>query len=103
MLFIVGLVLVIGGAELFFAGLISTASRIRVAPFVLVVVISGFELENLVAGIASNERGFGTVAAGTFLGGTTFIALGVAGAISHSAGSSERSPTSPRSTPASSA
>lgn len=79
LLFVVGLVVVIGGAELFFAGLISTASRVRVAPFVLVVVISGFELENLVAGIASNESGFGTVAAGTFLGGTTFIALGVAG------------------------
>jgi cation:H+ antiporter len=74
-----GLALVVGGAELFFAGLISSASRLRIAPFVLVVVISGFELENLVAGIAANESGFGNVAAGTFLGGTTFIALGVAG------------------------
>jgi cation:H+ antiporter len=79
LLFVAGLVLVIGGAELFFAGLMSTASRFRVAPFVLVVVISGFELENLAAGIAANESGFGNVAAGTFLGGTTFIALGVAG------------------------
>jgi cation:H+ antiporter len=74
-----GLVLVIGGAEVFFAGLLSTASRLRVAPFVLVVVVSGFELENLVTGIAANESGYGNVAAGTFLGGTTFIALAVAG------------------------
>lgn len=79
LLLVAGLVLVISGAELFFAGLISTAARLRVAPFVLVVVISGFELENLVAGIAANESGYGNVAAGTFLGGTTFIALGVAG------------------------
>ena len=74
-----GLVLIVGGAEVFFAGLMSSASRLDVAPFVLVVVISGFELENLAAGIAANVNGFGNAAAGTFLGGTTFLALGVAG------------------------
>jgi cation:H+ antiporter len=74
-----GLVLIVGGAEIFFAGLMSAASRLRVAPFVLVVVISGFELENLAAGIAANVNGYGNAAAGTFLGGTTFLALGVAG------------------------
>lgn len=74
-----GLVLIVGGAEVFFAGLMSAASRLQVAPFVLVVVISGFELENLAAGIAANVNGFGNTAAGTFLGGTTFLALAVAG------------------------
>jgi len=74
-----GLVLIVGGAETFFAGLMSSASRLRVAPFVLVVVISGFELENLAAGVAADVNGFGNAAAGTFLGGTTFLALGVAG------------------------
>jgi cation:H+ antiporter len=46
---------------------------------VLTVVVSGFELENLAAGIAANAKGLPGAAAGTFLGGTTFLALGVTG------------------------
>jgi cation:H+ antiporter len=79
LLLVVGLALVIGGAELFFDGLLATASRWRLSPFVLMVVVSGFELENLAAGIATNLKGLGNAAAGTFLGGTTFLALGVTG------------------------
>jgi cation:H+ antiporter len=78
-LLVVGLALVIGGAELFFDALLATAARWRLSPFVLTVVVSGFELENLAAGIAANLKGLGNAAAGTFLGGTTFLALGVAG------------------------
>jgi cation:H+ antiporter len=74
-----GVALVVAGAELFFDGLLATASRLRVSAFVLTVVVSGFELENLAAGIAADVRGFPNAAAGTFLGGTTFLALGVAG------------------------
>jgi cation:H+ antiporter len=74
-----GLALIVGGADAFFTGLMSTATRFRVAPFVLVVVISGVELENLVAGISANAGDYGNVAAGTFLGGTTFVVLGVTG------------------------
>lgn len=79
LLLVVGLALVVGGAELFFDGLLATAARFRLSPFVLTVVVSGFELENLAAGIAANLKGLGNAAAGTFLGGTTFLALGVAG------------------------
>ena len=78
-LLIAGLALVVGGAELFFGGLLAAAARFRLSPFVLTVVVSGFELENLAAGIAANLKGLGNAAAGTFLGGTTFLALGVAG------------------------
>jgi Ca2+/Na+ antiporter len=78
-LLVVGLTLVIGGAELFFDGLLATAARWRFSPFVLTVLVSGFELENLAAGIAANLKGLGNAAAGTFLGGTTFLALAVAG------------------------
>src|SRR5207237_10403665 len=74
-----GLALVVGGAELFFDGLLAAASRLRVSAFVLTVVISGFELENLAAGIAADVKGLGNAAAGTFLGGTTFLALAVTG------------------------
>src|SRR3954451_19294700 len=74
-----GLVLVVAGAELFFDGVLAGASRLGVSAFVLTAVVSGLELENLAAGIAANAKGLGGAAAGTFLGGTTFLALGVAG------------------------
>jgi len=74
-----GLVLVVAGAELFFEGVLASAQRLRVSPFVITAVLSGFELENLAAGIAANAKGLPGAAAGTFLGGSTFLALGVAG------------------------
>jgi cation:H+ antiporter len=78
-LLIVGILLVIGGAELFFDAVVAGASRLGVYAFALTAVISGFELENLAAGIAADAKGLPGAAAGTFLGGTTFLALGVAG------------------------
>jgi cation:H+ antiporter len=72
-------VLVVGGAELFFDGLLATAQRLGISAFVLTVLVSGFELENLAAGIAANAKGLPDAAAGTFLGGATFLALAVSG------------------------
>jgi cation:H+ antiporter len=74
-----GIGLVVAGAEAFFAGLLAMARRWRTSAVFLTAVISGLELENIVAGIAANQAGFPGAAAGTFLGGTTFVALGVAG------------------------
>jgi cation:H+ antiporter len=74
-----GIVLVVVGAELFFDGLLAGAARLGVSAFSFTVLVSGFELENLAAGIAANVQGFENAAAGTFLGGTTFLALAVAG------------------------
>lgn len=78
-LLVVGLALVVGGAETLFKGLLAAAGRFGISAFVLTVVLSGFELENLAAGIAANVKGLPGAAAGTFLGATTFLALGVAG------------------------
>jgi cation:H+ antiporter len=78
-LLIGGVVLVVAGAEIFFEGLLAAAARFGVSAFALTVLVSGFELENLAAGIAANAKGLPNAAAGTFLGGTTFLALGVAG------------------------
>jgi len=78
-LLIAGIVLVVAGAELLLDGLLGVAGRLGVSPFVLTVLFSGFELENLAAGIAANAKGLPGAAAGTFLGGTTFLALAVAG------------------------
>jgi cation:H+ antiporter len=78
-LLVAGVALVVGGAEAFFEALLAGASRFRISAFALAAAISGFELENLAAGIAANANGLPGAAAGTFLGGTTFLALGVAG------------------------
>lgn len=74
-----GLGLVVAGAELFFDGLLATATRFGISAFVLTVAVSGFEAENLATGVAANANGLGNAAAGTFLGGTTFVALAVPG------------------------
>jgi cation:H+ antiporter len=74
-----GVGLVIVGADVFVDGLLGVARTLGVAPFVLSVALSGFETENLVAGLAANAEGLPGAAAGTFLGGVTFLALAVAG------------------------
>jgi cation:H+ antiporter len=66
-------------ADMFVDGLLGVALALGIAPFVLSVALSGFETENLAAGIAANAKGLPGAAAGTFLGGVTFLALGVAG------------------------
>lgn len=71
--------LVIAGAELLLDGLLELARRWRRSAFALVVLLAGFEPENLAAGIAANLDGLAGAALGTCLGGATFIALGVAG------------------------
>ena len=76
---IAGIAIVIGGAEALVDGLLGVGRRLRVSPFVLTVVLSGFELENVAAGIAANAKGLPGAAAGTVFGGVTFLALGVAG------------------------
>ncbi len=78
-LLLAGVALVIVGADAFFRGLLALAARLRLPAFIVTAVLSGFELENLVAGIAANVKELPGAAAGTFLGGTTFLAAGVAG------------------------
>ncbi len=78
-LLVVGLGVVVLGADVFVDGLLGVALTLGIAPFVLSVALSGFETENLAAGIAANAKGLPEAAAGTFLGGVTFLALGVAG------------------------
>jgi len=74
-----GVLLVVVAAEVLVDGLLGVGRKLGVAPFILTVALSGFETENLAAGIAANAKGLPGVAAGTFLGGVTFLALGVAG------------------------
>lgn len=78
-LLVAGIVAIVAGAEFFFEGLLGISSRLKTAPFVVTALISGFEIENLAAGIAANAKDLPGAAAGTFLGGTTFLALAVTG------------------------
>jgi cation:H+ antiporter len=78
-LLVVGVGVVVFAADLFVDGLLGVALALGVAPFVLSVALSGFETENLATGIAANAKGLPGAAAGTFLGGVTFLAFGVAG------------------------
>lgn len=78
-LLVVGLGVVVLAADVFVDGLLAVALALGIAPFVLSVALSGFETENLAAGIAANAKGLSGAAAGTFLGGVTFLAFGVAG------------------------
>jgi cation:H+ antiporter len=78
-LLVVGLGVVVLAADVFVDGLLAVALALGIAPFVLSVALSGFETENLAAGIAANAKGLPGAAAGTFLGGVTFLSLGVAG------------------------
>lgn len=71
--------MVVLAADMFVDGLLGVALALRIAPFVLSVALSGFETENLAVGIAANAKGLPGAAAGTFLGGVTFLAFGVAG------------------------
>jgi cation:H+ antiporter len=76
---VVGVGVVVYAADLFVDGLLGVALSLGIAPFVLSVALSGFETENLATGIAANAKGLPGAAAGTFLGGVTFLAFGVAG------------------------
>lgn len=78
-LLVVGVGVVVFAADLFVDGLLGVALALGIAPFVLSVALSGFETENLATGIAANAKGLPGAAAGTFLGGVTFLAFGVAG------------------------
>lgn len=69
LLLALGIGLVIAGAEALLDGLLATSARFGVSAFAITVAISGFELENLAAGIAANAAGLPGAAAGTFLGG----------------------------------
>jgi cation:H+ antiporter len=74
-----GIAVVIWAADLFVDGLLGLGPVLGIAPFVLTIGLSGFETENLAAGIATNAKGLPGAAAGTFLGGVTFLALAVGG------------------------
>jgi cation:H+ antiporter len=68
-----GIALVLWGAERFTDGAIRTAIRLSVSPFYVGVIVSGFEPENLVTGVAAALGGLPQVALGTVIGAAIFM------------------------------
>lgn len=78
---VIGLALVVWGAERFTEGAIQVAARLAVSTFLVGAVVSGFEPENLASGAAAALGGLPQIALGTVIGSTIFLltaALGLA-------------------------
>lgn len=71
-----GLALVLWGAERFTDGAIGVAARFALSTFWVGAVVSGFEPENLVTGIAAAAGGLPQVALGTVIGSAVFMLTG---------------------------
>jgi cation:H+ antiporter len=80
-LLVAGIALVLWGAERFTDGSLGVARAFALSPFYVGTVVSGFEPENLVTGLAANLAGLPQVALGTVIGAAVFMltaGLGVA-------------------------
>jgi cation:H+ antiporter len=80
-LLVAGIALVLWGAERFTDGALRTAARFSLSAFYVGVVVSGFEPENLVAGVAAAVAGLDQIALGTVIGSAVFMltaGLGIA-------------------------
>ena len=73
LIFLVGIGLVLWGAERFTDGALATARRFRLSPFFVGALASGFEPEQLVTGVAAAVGGLPQVALGTVIGATVFL------------------------------
>lgn len=79
-LFGVGAALAVWSAERLVSGLVGLAGALRLSAFVVGVVLSGLEAENVAVGLASGSSGASSIALGSAFGGAIFlvcVALGV--------------------------
>lgn len=72
-LLVAGMVLVLWGAERFTDGALRTATRFSLSTFYVGAVVSGFEPENLVTGVAAAVARLDQVALGTVIGAAVFM------------------------------
>jgi cation:H+ antiporter len=79
-LLVVGIALVLWGAERFTDGAIRTATRFGLSTFYVGAVVSGFEPENLVTGVAAAAGNLPQIALGTVIGSAIFMLTGGLGA-----------------------
>lgn len=75
-LFVLGIGLVLWAAERLTDGVLALSESLSLSPFFVGAVVSGFEPENLVTGVAANFQGLPQLALGTVIGATIFLLLG---------------------------
>lgn len=83
-LFAAGAALAIWSTERLFDGLVGLAALTTLSTFVMGVLLSGLEAENIAVGVAAGSHGSGEIALGTVFGGATFlvtVALGLGAVI----------------------
>jgi cation:H+ antiporter len=79
-LFIGGVVAVIWATERLLEGLVGLGKLVRLAPFAIAAILSGFEAENIAVGVTAAKAGASQIALGTVFGGAIFlvcVALGL--------------------------
>ena len=80
LLLVVGIALVLWGAERFTDGAIRTAARFSLSTFYVGALVSGFEPENLVTGVTAAAEHLPQIALGTVIGSAVFMLTGGLGA-----------------------
>jgi cation:H+ antiporter len=78
--FIAGVVIVIWATERLLEGLVGLGKLVRLAPFAIAALLSGFEAENIAVGVTAAKAGASEIALGTVFGGAIFlvcVALGL--------------------------
>jgi cation:H+ antiporter len=73
LLFVAGVVAVVWATERFLEGLIGLAFAAQLSTFIVAVVLSGLEAENIAVGLAAGARGLAAVALGSVFGGAIFV------------------------------
>jgi cation:H+ antiporter len=79
--FLLGVVVVVWSTERLLEGMVGLAALLRAAPFVIAVIFSGLEAENVAVGVVAARSGHTEIALGTVFGGGSFlvcVALGLA-------------------------
>lgn len=71
--FLLGVVVVVWSTELLLDGVVGLAALLRAAPFVIAVVFSGLEAENIAVGVVAGHAHHSEIALGTAFGGGSFI------------------------------
>jgi len=78
-LLVAGMALVLWGAERFTDGALRTAARFSLSTFYVGAVVSGFEPENVVTGVAAAVDGLDQIALGTVIGSSVFLLTAAVG------------------------
>jgi cation:H+ antiporter len=79
-LFVTGAIVVIWATERLLEGLVRLGKLLRLAPFAIAAILSGFEAENIAVGVTAARAGASQIALGTVFGGAIFlvcVALGL--------------------------